>query len=228
MRGAGTADSPKRPPRSLAAMGPMGQAWRAAAVAGLVGTLLALVPAHPAAADGDLQVDADTTYRIDPAAGVVHVESDIALTNLKPPIDSGDAVTSYFYSAFGAPVPDSATNVAATDGGNPLGVSTQPLEPATRALAIEVDLGGNLGFQETQHIILSYDLVGKPPRSDDPSRVNPSYVAFPVWPIGDPGRASVAVVTPPDFTIDTVGEDLAGASENGSMVYRATAIPNPD
>ncbi len=201
-------------------------ARRSAVVAFLAATLLLLVPAGvpPAAAAEELRLAADTTYTLDPGAGVVHVTIDITATNLKPNGTQGDRIITYYWDQLGFGIQREATGVRATSAGRRLTVSTEAEEGFS---SLTVRLANRLTFRETQRVRIQYDLVGGEPRSESSIRVGRAFASFYAWAWGDPGRASVTVNIPAGFDENVNGGDVTRSTADGAVRLRATAIDEP-
>jgi hypothetical protein len=179
-------------------------------------------------ADDGLAVASTTSYTVDAASGVVHVRSEFTLSNTLPDEVQGAIINRHYFSGLTVPAPATSTNVIATTStGAGLVVTTRPVPEATDFVLHEIEFDSNLFFPDTVHVNLSYDITGSPPRSENPSRVNPAYAAFEAFGIGDEGKVTVRVVVPAGFVVDLLGNDTTVSQENGSTVYTATDIPNP-
>ena len=180
------------------------------------------------AGDG-LAYRSTTTYTIDAQSGVVHVLAEITLTNTIPDKREGNYISRRYFKGFSLPAPVGAVNTVATTGnGRGLGLSARYIPGNSNYFLLDIDLASNLFYQQTAQVRVTYDITGLPPRSDNPSRVNPAYAAFEAYGIGDDGKVTVRVVVPPGFTTDVFGDDAVITQENGNTVYTATNIPNPE
>ena len=186
-------------------------------------------PAQRAHADNGLRVESTTTYTVDPTAGVVRVRAEMDFTNTAPDTKNGSVIKRTYFSGFSIPAPASATNPSATtSGGTSLRISAQPVGDGSSYILYDIDFASDLFLRQTTSVVVTYDIAGLPPRSSDPSRVNPAYVAFNAFGIGTDGQVAVRVVVPEGFEIDTFGADAAVSKEGGNTVYTATDIPNPN
>ncbi len=71
---------------------------------------------------------------------------------------------------------------------------------------VEVEFPNNLRYGRTATIVVRYDLLGDPPRTETSwVRVNPAYVSFPMIAYADPGAADVRVEIPDDWTPEYSG-----------------------
>ena len=203
---------------------------RLAAVVVLLACTLVLGTAHTAQALDGLAVTSATTYRLDPAAGVVRARADLGFTNTTVDEEDSGVVKRQYYSAFTFPVPIGATSPVATAGdGSSLVVTSQPIEGNTSFFTFTVEFAQPLYTGEHLDVTFTYDIAGLPPRSPDPSRVNPAYVAFTAYGVGDPGAADIRVEVPAGYVIDTIGDDAQmSTAPDGSTVYTADDIAQPD
>jgi hypothetical protein len=199
-----------------------------AAVVVLACTLVLAGPRPVAALDG-LAVTSATTYRLDPEAGVVRARTELGFTNTTVDITENGVVKRRFFTAFTFPVPVGATSPAATTAdGTALSVSSQPIEGNTSFFTYSVGFAAPLYAGEHLDVVFTYDIAGLAPRSPDPSRVNPAYVAFTAYGVGDPGQASIRVEVPAAYEIDTIGSDAQVTTADGLTVLTADAIAQPD
>ena len=77
------------------------------------------IPAR--AAEDSLRLAVETTYRVDPAKGAVHVALDIHATNLEP----NTATRSFFFDTLSFGIQPSARSIVATADGRKLTVRTE-------------------------------------------------------------------------------------------------------
>ncbi|MBI4932289.1 MAG: hypothetical protein HY828_00310 [Actinobacteria bacterium] len=199
-------------------------------------TLALAVPAasligvpSPAHADDGLAVTSTTTFTVDAAAGAVRVRGEFRLTNTLPDQVNGTTVRRRYFTGFTVPAPAASANaVATTAGGSALRVTRRPVPDATDYVLYDVDFASDLFYRDTANVVLTYDITGNPPRSDNPIRVNPAYAAFGAFGIGDEGEVTVRVVVPDGFEVDVLGSDTQVSTENGATVYTATDIADPE
>lgn len=190
--------------------------------------LLAGAPGTVTAADG-LRIENTTTYTIDPTSGVVRAQVDLTLTNTVPDRVEGNLINRVYFTGFTMPIPVDAVNAAAvTSRGTALDVSLEPVPDLDDYVVLEIDFANRLFYQETTRITVTYDLLGRPPRDPNPSRVNPAYAAFTAYGVGDPGRVTVRVVVPSNFEVDRFGSDVVITEEGPNTVYTAAGIQAPD
>lgn len=188
-----------------------------------------LVTSAPAAhADNGLSVTNTTTYTVDPVSGVVHAQVELQLTNTLPNKISGNTITRRYFTGFSLPVPAGATNVIAVNSrGTTLNVEIEFVDSDYYFFYV-LEFASNLFYQQTTNITLTYDLSGRPPRDDDPSRINAAYAAFEAYGIGDAGKTTVKVVVPSSWEVDQFGSDVAISEEGANTVYTATEIETPE
>ncbi|MBI5158055.1 MAG: hypothetical protein HZA58_08615 [Acidimicrobiia bacterium] len=207
----------------------MRQPGRLTMVAAIVGAVL-IVGAGPAAAEGDLRIEADAVYEFAPEESRLEVTVSFLLTNQKPPTTSESVINRYYYDSFRILLPDEAIEVVVVDDrGRSLGFSE----------AIEVlDDDGKTGrvitvafpaifYQGQQAIALSFHLPGGEPRSESAVRANPAYGAFSAWAWGDAGLSDVTIRIPTRFAADYRGDELdVDVGEDVTTWYR-TGVDDP-
>jgi hypothetical protein len=180
-------------------------------------------------ADAELEVATTSTYTIDPAAGVVRVAVEVAVTNVVPDRTEGDIIYSRYYTGYRLPATAASANAAAVDeAGRALTVSAVPTIDAPAYVLYDVEFAEQLFFQQTARFTLTYDIVGLPPRSDDPTRTNRAYFGFGAFGSGDSGKVNVRVVVPDGFVVDLLGDPVDEQRVDGATVYSADAIADPD
>ena len=180
-------------------------------------------------ADAELEVATTSTYTIDPAAGVVRVAVEVAVTNVVPDRTEGDIIYSRYYTGYRLPATAASANAAAIDdAGRALTVSAVPTIDAPAYVLYDVEFAEQLFFQQTARFTLTYDIVGLPPRSDDPTRTNRAYFGFDAFGSGDSGKVNVRVVVPDGFVVDLLGDPVDEQRVDGATVYSADAIADPD
>lgn len=200
---------------SLGAAAPAASAPPAAPVA-------VVSPASTTGQEG-LRTSTRTTYRLDPANGVVEVAVQITLTNDQPDIVEGGYISRFYLDRFGVPVLGEADGFSASRDGRPLPVTRVPTAGVPMATAT-IDLVPNLFAGETQVIDLAYRIPSVPPRSEVFSRVNPAFVTFPVFAVGDPGDVYVEVIVPKALEVELVGSPMERSDEGDAVVFRAGGI----
>lgn len=208
------------------------RATRLGPVLALLLMIVAVVAAPSAAARAEttegLDVTSASRFVVDPTTGVVRAATDLTFTNTTVDETADGVVKRRYFTGFSFPVAAGATNASAvTDDGRNVAVESSEIEGNSSFFLYELQFPGPLFSGETLRMTVAYDITGLPPRSDDPSRVNPAYVAFTAYGVGDPGRASIEVVVPDDFDIDTFGGEATETDANGTTVYTATDIADP-
>jgi hypothetical protein len=187
-----------------------------------------LAPTARVAADNGLGVRSTTTYTVDPTAGVVSVVVELTLTNNVPDKRTSTGVLQYYFSGFSVPAPAGAIGAAAaTSAGRALTVTPRFLAGNTEYYSIDIDFGRRLFYGQSTNIVVTYDITGRAPRSQSPSRVNRAYASFTAFGVGDEGLATVRVRVPRGFEVETFGGDATVTSDQGYTVYTASDIPDP-
>ena len=213
---------------------PMGRRSATTAVAvalslAFSGAASVLGPATPVGAADGLRVESTTTYTIDATAGLVHVAAVMEFTNTVPDRRDGDTVRRAFFTGFSVPVPVGAAGGAAIDDtGQALTLNAEIVDGNSDYFIYDVVFAGRLFYGKTARITVTYDVTGLPPRSVNPSRVNPAYAAFNAYGIGDASKVTVRVVAPKGFAVDTFGNDTQVTNEGDTRVYTASNIADPD
>ena len=130
----------------------------AASVVVLAGPGTGPASARQASDDDGLRVRGVASYRLDPAARLVHVAVDLSVTNTTPDSASGDVVRRTYFPEVTVPVPVEAANVTAVDGsGRAAAVRIDPVADSPFA-AGAVDLSPDLYYPGTRDLRLTYDL----------------------------------------------------------------------
>jgi hypothetical protein len=208
------------------------RATRLGVVVALLLVIVAVVAAPGASARAEgtegLDVTSVSNFVVDPATGVVRASTELTFTNTTVDETGDGFVRRRYFTGFTFPVASGATGESAvTEDGRILAVESAEIAGNTSFFTYSVEFPAPLFSGETLRLTVTYDITGLPPRSSDPSRVNPAYVAFTAYGVGDPGRASIRVVVPDDFEIDTFGSEATETDVNGSTIYTADAIENP-
>ena len=212
---------------------PMGRRLATAVVAvalslAFSGAISLLGPVRPVAAADGLRVESTTTYAIDATAGLVHVTAVMEFTNTVPDRRDGDTVRRAFFTGFSVPVPvGAAAGDAIDDAGQALTLNARIVDGNNDYFVYDVVFASRLFYGKTARITLTYDITGLPPRSPNPSRINPAYAAFNAYGIGDAGKVTVRVVAPHGFAVDTFGNDAEVTDEGDTTVYTASNIADP-
>jgi len=185
-----------------------------AALAIAVGLVVAPPTVRPALAAEPLRIEVEATYTVDPEAGRIHVELDVAATNLKP----NDGTTAYYYEEIFFGVQLEATRLRASDSAGSLEAAIRRRDDYT---AITVGLRAPLFYRDAGRFTIRFDLPGGVPRSTTPIRVGAAFATFGVWAWGDPGLGSVEVRLPAGFEGQVTGDEMIVAEVDGAEVLRA-------
>jgi hypothetical protein len=175
------------------------------APAAFVGTLAR--PASPAHAIGGLDTAATTTYTVDFAAGVVRGRIDFGFLNSTVDDPATEAVETVAFTGYQFALPGDATNVTAA---GPVAVA---VAPADQFQSATITFATGLEPLQRLDVVVTFDLPGYPPRSPAPGRANRAFVSFVAWGIGDPGLATVRIVTP------SAADVAMPALDDGSGAY---------
>lgn len=188
--------------------------------------LFLAVPAHAQ----DLDWDSDAVYSIDAVDGLLHLDAELVLTNLRPNTRSGSTITQYFYEGIEIHVPEGAINLSITTDGQPLEYEflTKDEGDFEGFQLVSIDFVRNLFFQQSTSVRVEYDLAGDPPRGDTAFRVNPAYVFFPAFAWGDPSGTSMSIVLPSEFEVEIFGAGFEAVTENGHTTFTITEFDDPE
>ena len=105
-----------------------------------------------------LRVESSSTYTVDLAASVIHVEQVIHLTNEVPDRVTQSYIEQFYFPEYATLVLPGATNVSASwDGGAPLRATVAPAEGALASVAT-IDLAPDLYYGASKTVRLTYDL----------------------------------------------------------------------
>jgi hypothetical protein len=152
-----------------------------------------LVPVGRVHAANGLDTTATTTYALDFAAGVVRGSIEFSLVNSVPDRETENGVQSTFFAELPFGLPGDATNVTAVSPDGPLAVA---VTPADNLQIVTVDFGTELDYEERLDMLVTFDLPGYAPRRALPLRANEAFISFVASAHGDPGRATVRIITP--------------------------------
>ena len=168
----------------------------------LVAGSFMLITAPPAGAADGLDVASHYIYRLSDD-GVLTVEATYTLTNETPNSRSGFTITSYYYDAFGIPLPVRYDNLAVTDGDRELTheVSTEGEGTETYEVVV-VDFRRRLNYRQTTTIVVTYEVVGSAPRSELIDRLNPAYALFEAWGYADDGQLELTIEMPRSYDVE--------------------------
>ena len=179
--------------------------------------------AVPAQVDS-LVVDATTTYRLDPGAGVVQVLVEARLTNTAPTRRRGNFIETPYYDAFGVPAIGPVQAVSASRGGSPLRTTVEPAEGGDVEFVV-VDLSPNLVYGSPQDVTIRYDIPAQPSRSEHVTRINDAFASWLAVGTGTDGAIGVVVDVPDRFEVE-LGDHFVPDPEvaDGRAVYRLEGL----
>lgn len=180
--------------------------------------LVLATTANIAHADEQLRMTSTTTYTVDAVTGVVHVEVDMLLRNMLG--------CDYYYTSFYLPVPIGSSPATGTSRGRSVRIVTQPIEGNESYILLDIRFVDRLFCKEEDRVVVTYDLLGSAPRTENPSRINPAYASFLAFGFGD--DVSIEVVVPPNYTSETFGQPISTRQENGNTVYFAEHVEDPN
>jgi hypothetical protein len=201
---------------------------RAAGVVAVLGVTVFVAPRGALAEEG-LDIATDSAYRIDGETGVIHVVTTVVLENTTPDEYAADGGLQYFYFAgYVMPVPIEAVGARVTTAAGELLNSNIVFSDNGAFATLDVDFGRQLRFGEVLTLVVEYDIVGAPARSDNHTRTNGAVTSFAVFSHGDPGKTTIRVEVPNGYEVDQSGDLMVMSTEAGSTTYTATEIPNPD
>ena len=178
----------------------------------------------------DLRFESDITWTVELEQGLLHVESDITITNLTPNETRGDTLVRFYYDKIGLFVPETVVNFRAFRGDAQLEHTLRPIDDPEIEGALEaiVHLDRRLLYQQSMDLFIEYDVPGDPPRSSSLFRVNPAYISFGAYGWGDPGLTTVTVEVPAHFDLEVSGGELVVTASSGQVnVYTVTGIEDP-
>lgn len=189
---------------------------------------LALAPVPVASADKGLDVTSSYTYTIDPDTDAVQVVADLTFKNTVANRVEGNYVNKTYFGGFSLPLPAEAGHMVATQDGVKLTITPQPLLDASSYYLLDIDFARDLFYNKSAHVVVAYDIIGDPPRTSNPSRVNDAYAAFNAYGIADSGKLTLRVVVPGGYQIDTFGDKAVRTDEGGKIIYTASDIGQPN
>lgn len=191
-------------------------------VARLVTAIVAflILAAAPAAADNGLRIEGDTTYDVVPAEGHTVVSSTITVTNETTDRVVGNVLRRQFFNGLTVGAAAGARNFVATSAGANLSVTSSEVSDEVQRVDIAFP---SLFSGQRRTIVLRYEIVGDPPRTDGVSRSNAAYASFVALAVGDDTLATVRVNLPPGFAVETVGSPMdKQATANGGTALVAS------
>ena len=186
-----------------------------------VALLAGVVLTTPAAqADDGLAVTSTSRYEVRPEEERVVATMTMTLRNVAPTEDGEDGgFRFYYYDAYGIPLPSEATDVRATSEGVALPVRRRAIPGQPGFGIVEVGFP-DLLYPDSRTLELSFTLEGRPPRSEDPTRIGEGYATFSVFGPGDPGQSLVEVVVPSGLEVDSTASSFTPEERpDGTTVF---------
>ncbi len=191
-----------------------------AALAAALAASVALVGAPVAVAAEGLSASATSRYVLDTEDEVVHARMTIDLKNVSPDKEADGGVYTYYFDAYTIPVPAGVEKVEATTGAQELSVSlSETDDPSTQLARIGFP---DLRYDQGRRIVLTFDIPGAPPRSDNSTRVGPGYATFVAYGPGDEGKNTVEVVAPSAMSFTSTVEGFTPSGDGDTTTYTAT------
>ena len=191
-----------------------------------------LAGASPAGAEGDLRIEADAVYELNPEESRLEVTVEFVLTNQKPSTTSGYIITQYYFDSYSVVLPDEAVDVVARDGRGRILDVTDAVEEldedGTMGRVLTMEFPRPVFYRGAQEIVLTFHLPGGEPRSESMVRANPAYAAFAAWAWGDAGLSDVTIRIPPEYEVNYGGDDLESAEGEDFTTWFQTEVDNPD
>ena len=171
-----------------------------------------------ALAADDVEISTASQYAVDPGNATIHVTVDVTAVNRKPDSVRGGTITRYFYDGVNLGVQPEATHLHATQDGAAIKVTASNHDGYR---LITLLFKGNIYFQESAKVRLTFDLPAGGPRSRSDVRVGKAFATFVAWAFGDKGTVRIEV--PGGFTADTSGGEMQRATgSDGQQVFTAT------
>lgn len=175
-----------------------------------------------------LSVDAVTTYRLDPPAGVIEVTVEATVTNTAPPRRRGDFIETPYFDSFGTAAIGPVVDANATALGRPLTTTIEPGESDDVDFVV-VDLAPDLVYGSPQTIVIVYDIPAQASRSDYATRINEAFASWYVVGTGTGGAADIVVDVPERFEVDFTEEVVHSSTvADGRAVYRFDDLAETD
>ncbi|MBM6401303.1 hypothetical protein [Phycicoccus sonneratiae] len=191
----------------------------AAAVTVLTASTVLLGAPSAVAAEG-LSASATSRYVLDTEAEVVHARMSIDLENVSPDKQADGGVYTYYFDAYTIPVPEGIEKVKAVSGDAELDVSLSGTDdPSTQLARIGFP---DLRYHQKRSIVLTFDIPGAPPRSDNSTRVGPGYATFVAYGPGDEGHNRVEVLAPSAMSFSSTVDGFTPAGDGDTTTYTAT------
>ena len=150
------------------------------------------------------EVTGATTLTVQPEKRRIHAQVELRIKNVQPDTISGGQTTVWSVVEWQMAVPDEATHVRVTRGGERL--PTTILE-RNGFDEIRFDIRPRVPYGRTATVHITYDLPDGGARSSSPIRVGRAYVSFYAFAHGD-DQATMRVVLPEGFEVQTRGGDI--------------------
>jgi len=175
-----------------------------------------------AADDEPLEFTGTFTYTPDVATGTIHAVLDMDV------LDLGKSQRGSCWSGIYIPVPSNLYNVHNNGymfwGSEPQPaklrrVELYPLEGSVAYKRALVFLAGCLNLHERSHSTLTFDFDAGAPRSDNPIRLNESYIGFDAIGLGRPSNVAIQVVLPESFEPDHLDSRWKSTTSGGLTTY---------
>lgn len=180
-------------------------------------------PEVPAQVDS-LVVDATTTYRLDPDAGVIQVTVEARLTNTAPARRRGNYIETPYFDAFGVPAIGPVVAASATRGGGSLRTTVEPGEGGGVEFVV-VDLSPNLVHGSPQDVTIRYDIPAQPSRSEYATRINGAFASWLAVGTGTDGAIDIVIDVPDRFEVEFGDHFVPDPDEaDGRAVYRLEGL----
>ena len=114
----------------------------------------------------DLRFESEITWSVELEQRLLHVDSDITITNLTPNETRGATVVQFYCDRIGIFVPDTVVNFRAFRGEVQLEHTLRPIDDqeAEGVLEAVVHLDRRLSYNRSMDIFVEYDVPGDPPR----------------------------------------------------------------
>lgn len=199
------------------------------ALALLITTVVAVptIAASPAAAADGLNIAADYHYRLGDD-GVLRVTATFTVRNTTPNRRSGYTITSYYYDAFGIPLPDEIAEMTVNSAGRELAFEIKTdIDDGTEFSFAEIRFGRRLQYQQSMTITVDYQIVGSAPRTDSFDRINPAYAPFAGWGFADEGQLDLTIELPAGYDVENVGDAMQRKSDDTGTVLTASEVADP-
>ncbi|MCP5025191.1 MAG: M1 family metallopeptidase [Actinomycetia bacterium] len=194
----------------------------------MAASLLWAAPVSALVENPDLDTGGSYLYDVRADEGRVVVTVDLSITADKPNQSVRGGYRQFYFDGYLFPIPAEAEDVVVTDGaGRDLEFDRELDSDLVHTLVIE--FRRNLLYRQTAEIQVSYSLSSGAPRSDNPTRVNPAYVALDLWTAPLLEEAEVKVILPNGFeSNEGFGEILQRQRVDGVVHFDATDVDPED